>query len=297
MTIRQKEKNDMKLSNNRLYCFAFLLTVTLAACTPEQRKAWFEPAPKNTQKVQEEIFDAPDIVGNLGGKPIRASAYVIDGINYEDTPTAFAKEWKTYNPPPRTYQSKLKDIWVYFNVDTGQVRDWRSMEVSKFGEERNMSGTPWVSASMQTNNAHMNTPEFLDNFLKQALKVKPIRPEDTYVKTSKNQYDLSVYEPLNRQGQERTDGAFFTDDLFIAWDKDGHVRSYIKCFNREVPNPPCSHMFQIKDKIKITVDLYYNRHRLHEWQKMEKQVENIIFDFVKNAELEPNNLSRQNRSK
>ena len=91
---------------------------------------------------------------------------------------------------------------------------------------------------------------------------------------------------------------FESDDLFIARDKSGHVRSYIKCSNKDVPNPPCRHRFKLMNGIQVTIDLLYSRQRLYDWQKLEKQSADIILGFTHTAENDPVNIqSSSNRSK
>ena len=289
----------MKLSNNRLYCFAFLLTIVLTACTPEQRKAWFEPAPKNTPKVQEAVFDNPDIIGTLGGRRVRMSFYQTQDVSFVGTPGPFSDDWATYKRPPRSYDNQIFDFSFYLNYKKGILRDIRNDD--NFYKEAAKSGTPWILVGVASNNAIMNRPEHLDSFLQDDLEVKKELPSYTYVKIPEIQYGLERYiVPGNdpKTGKPYRFENSESDDLFIARDKNGHVRSYIKCFNKsDVPNPPCSHRFRVMDGIKVTLDMLYSRHLLHDWQKIEDEAAKIIYGFVRNAENDQAESTNQNRSK
>lgn len=49
--------------------------------------------------------------------------------------------------------------------------------------------------------------------------------------------------------------------------------------------------------IKVTLDMLYSRHLLHDWQKIEDEAAKIIYGFVRNAENDQAELTNQNRSK
>lgn len=270
----------------KTYCRAVLLLSAAAAtaCSPQPRNA----IPIEKIGALPPVYDAPDTIGTLGGRKVRMSAYQIQDVSFVGAPPAFSPEMATYKRPPRSYDNQLTGFGFYMNYKKGVPRDLRND--GKFYDEIKVSGTPWVLVGVDSNNEYMNTPEFMNKILERDLEVKPKLPDYNFIKTSEVEYGLQKYiVPGNnpKTGKpwwlENSDSG----DLFVAFDKNGNVRSYIKCSNKlDVPNPPCSHDFRIMDGINITLKMGYSRHLLQDWEKIEAAARNIVFGFVKNAEVE-----------
>ena len=292
---------------NRLIFQLLLLfsVISLSACPQPSKypkeKSKINPLPPNykVRGALPPVYDAPDIIGTLGGARVHMVDYTVQDVMYADTPSPFAKEWGDYQAPPRTYDSKITSMGFYMNHNTGKIRDTRND--GDFYEEENQPASPWVLVGIESNNEIMNRPDFLDTFLNRDLEEKPELPSYHYVKISETLYGLQRYivpgtDP--KTGKPYRFENFESDDLFIARDKSGHVRSYIKCSNKDVPNPPCRHRFKLMNGIQVTIDLLYSRQRLYDWQKLEKQSADIILGFTRTAENDPVNIqSSSNRSK
>ena len=249
-----------------LYWFAVLF-LPLAACAPSNSVSEYKEDPS--------IYTAPDTVGTLGGQQIRLSDYQTDGATYEDTPSAFDERWKTYKSPPRTLESKLKDLWIYVNVETGKINDLRKTSVDRFLNERDQPNTPWVSIRI-VGLDFQPEEDWLDRDLDADLKGKG-GERHLYKKTNKTKYNLNVYV---NDGVDPITGDSST--IYVARDIKDHVRTYIHCFNGDVPNPPCDHEIFLTDK-KIRFDIGYNRGRLKDWQKIENLAKQYLDMFIENA--------------
>lgn len=271
----------------KTYCRAVLLLSAAAAtaCSPQPRNA----IPIEKIGALPPVYDAPDIIGTLGGRKVRMVDYTVQDVMYTDTPLPFdADAWENYKAPKRTYDSQLTSMGFYMNYQKGKLRDLRND--GNFYDEIKVSGTPWVLVGIKNNNEYMNTPEFMNKILERDLEVKPKLPDYNFIKTSEVEYGLQKYiVPGNnpKTGKpwwlENSDSG----DLFVAFDKNGNVRSYIKCSNKTtVPNPPCTHRFKMTGGINITLRMGYSRHLLQDWEKIEAAARNIVFGFVKNAEVE-----------
>lgn len=258
--------------------------------------------PEQAAKVgaQPPVYDAPDIIGTLGGRKVRMVDYQVQDISYTDTPGAFSKDWATYEAPERTYDSQLKSFGFYMHYLESRPRDLRTD--NNFYEELKQPASPWVLVGVRANNDIMSRPRFWTSFLEDDLKVKPDLPGLTYIKIPEVQYGLQRYVVPDKNPETGEPWQFGHlgrgDDLFVAFDEDGNVRSYIKCFYKwDVPKPPCSHKFRImKDGLKITVSMLYSRRVLQDWPKIEEEASKIIFSFVRNAEADPVNSTNLNRS-
>lgn len=290
----------MKPLKQTLNYTALLLTATLLAGCPLWELKKMPPEQAAKVGAQPPVYDAPDIIGTLGGRKVRMNAYQVQNVSYTDTPGAFAKEWATYEAPERTYGSQLVDFGIDMHYLEGRPRDLRTD--NNFYEEHARKASPWVRVSIEANNDIMSRPGFWTSILEKDLKVKPDLPGLTYIKIPEIQYGLQRYIVPDKNPETGEPWRFGYlgkgDDLFVAFDKDGNVRSYIKCSHKlDVPNPPCRHEFRIiKDGLKVTLTMGYSRHLLHDWRKMEAIATDIVFGFVKNAETDPVNSTQPNRS-
>ncbi|MDO4640655.1 MAG: hypothetical protein Q4A84_02985 [Neisseria sp.] len=274
-----------------LFSLATVFTAAVAtACTPQKSESkGHADKPVTPYYMGTKPKPSPDIIGTLGGRKVRMSFYKVQDVSYIDTPTMFAEEWKTYKAPPRTYASELDGFGFELNYEKGITRDIR--DDKDFYAEQKISGKPWVLVGVERNNDYVQHNNFLDDTLADDLKAKPTLPDYVYVRIPETQYGLERYVVPGKNpktGQpwrlENSD----SKDLFIGRDKAGHVRSYIKCSNKlDVPNPPCSHRFVVKDKIQVTFDMLYNRHRLYDWQRIEQEALKMVMGFVKAAEQDP----------
>ncbi len=264
-----------------LICLSAAALLLCGCKPPEKQRPATQAAQGNQIKMYGDDpsdYNAPDVVGNMGGRPIRVPSYVAIFPSWEDTPTAFAPEWETYKAPPRNYQSKMKDFSFELNFETGEIRDDRFTDSLALDKQRKQSGHPWVSVGI-TNGVDASLKErkdFLDGYLQDDLEGKSI-PANIYHKTDQTLYGLEVYAAPKIKDRWTNS---YPDDVFAARYPDGHVRTYIKCSTNKVPTPPCSHEFVLRDGIVVLMDLSYDRHRLADWQKIETAAKRAFLSFI-----------------
>lgn len=253
-----------------LYWFAVLF-LPLAACAPSNSVSEYKEDPS--------IYTAPDTVGTLGGQQVRLSDYQTDGATYEDTPSAFDERWKTYKSPPRTLESKLEDLWIYVNLETGKINDLRKTSVDGFLNERDQPNTPWVSIRMVGLDFQPGE-DWLDKDLESDLKGMGRGIErHGYKETNNTKYSLQIYA---NDGVDSVTGHSST--VYIARNVKGHVRTHIRCFNGDVPNPPCEHEYFISlPNKRIVFYISYNRNRLKDWRRIEDLAKHYLDTFIDNA--------------
>ncbi len=270
----------------------FTAAAVLAACSPQQKQP---SAQRNVviKEVQGPI-SPPDVVGNLGGRPVRINAELVEYISYEDTPTAFSREWETYKSPPRNYESKLNGFRFDLNMETGTVFNPFTMSWRKFYDESAMPNKPWVSVSIR--NAALfddGLSTYLDKRLARNLEVKLGLEHLNFVYSGEKRYGLERYVvPGNdpKTGKPWREESMVSEDVFIGRDKNGRVRTYIQCSFRNVPNPPCRHVFLTRD-MKVEYKLSYSSYYLRDWQKLEEMAKSVVYGFVVDpakSPLDPN---------
>ncbi|WP_373823987.1 hypothetical protein, partial [Neisseria dentiae] len=265
--------------HHSLLCLA-AAALLLCGCKPPEKQ---HPATQAAQGNQIKMYgddpsdyNAPDVVGNMGGRPIRVPSYVAIFPSWEDTPTAFAPELETYKAPPRNYQSKMKRFSFELNFETGEIKDDRFTDSLALDKQRKQSGHPWVSVGVTNGVDFLDRKDWLDGYLQDDLDGKSI-PANIYHKTNQTLYGLEVYAAPKIK--DRWTGSY-PDDLYIARHPDGHVRTYIKCSTNQVPTPPCKHIFAATDGMMIKFSLSYDRHRLADWQKIEAAAKRAFLSFI-----------------
>lgn len=133
----------------------------------------------------------------------------------------FAPEWKTYEAPPRTYDSKLTSFGFYMNYKKGILRDLRNE--GNFSKEIDISGTPWVLVGLQSDitygSEYVRYLYALDLLLKERLTLEPTLPSYHYTKIPSKLYGLERYIVMGddpETGLPYRMDHFESEDLFIA---------------------------------------------------------------------------------
>ncbi len=72
--------------------------------------------------------------------------------------------------------------------------------------------------------------------------------------------------------------------MFVHVDSNGHIDTYIRCSNNQVPQPPCNHYFTVYGKMEVDVSLLYYRPNLHNWKLIQDVVNDAIYGFVSTSD-------------
>lgn len=274
----------------RKYFLLILLSIVAISCVQN-------PHPKNVKESTKETvesfeFNQPDIVGTLGDAKVRMNYYVIQDLMYTDTPTPFSRDWKGYKAPERTYDSVIHSFGFYLNYEQSKLRDIRNDGGLAFYDEMKISGTPWILVGIHNNIVPLAKDDDVfdslinDRYFNTWSQHYPI----VHLRQPENQYGLEHYvlplkNPKTGVAYDFGYSIHQEDDLFILRDKNGRVQTYMSCFlGTDVPNPPCSHNFFIREKgLDVEISLSYSRHRLYDWRRIEQEVRKVMFDFVANA--------------
>lgn len=272
-----------------------MLSVAMVACVPNSHLS------NEKENVKPFEFNQPDIIGTLGNTKVRMNYYVIQDLMYTDTPTPFSRDWEGYKAPKRTYDSVIHSFGFYLNYEKSKLRDVRNDGGLAFYDEESAPNSPWVLVGIDNNIAPLQKDDDVfdslinDRYFKQWSNLYP----NIYLRQPENQYGLEHYvlplkDPKTGVAYNFGYSQAHERDLFFLRGKNGRIQTYISCSLRtDVPSPPCSHKFFIREKgLDIVISLNYSRHRLYDWHKIEQEVRKVMFDFVQNAK----NLSSVNKS-
>lgn len=228
-----------------------------------------------------------DVVGNLGGVPVTIPRHFANFVEYEGDPG-----WgeKRQGPrPERTHQSRLVSFGYY--VRFPDMAGEATPELVKDRSNYSPSKTPWIRVGVTTGSIYPGNG-FLDRRASYVRKRDGNLEYKQYEQLPEPFHGLTVYgasgaDPkTNRPYREHPDA----DDVFLHRDRLGAVDAYIKCSNRNVPAPPCSHEFSLEPHMQALVYVSYRRSELMRWREIQVAVTKQVRGFqlpLKSANPKP----------
>ena len=236
--------------------------------------------PEDAPKDQ---YGEPYIIGTLGGVPVNLPSSVVRFVEYVDSPGWDMDKIRSYNPPTRNYQSVLKAFGFTFRNSDGALYDEKKRDlVKQYRAEQSAGGDDWVRVSISAAPVENPRKYPLDYLYKRSFRKWATAVEKPYSFTGEYHYGLEYYvipgiNPETQKPWREDDGV---DDLFIYKEEDGHVVAYIKCANKSVASPPCTHYFEMTSPMKLgIVDLSYNRQHLELWKEIQEKAKAFILTF------------------
>lgn len=229
-----------------------------------------------TKSKEENKMNQSYIIGDLGGVPVNIPRDSVRLVEYDGDPDW--GETRQGDTPVRTHQSKINS----FGFDIRYTDGMFSEQSNEYEQEKNLPNSPWVSVGINSGNRYYGAGGI--QRLAQGI-ITPnyeVEPPHKYARLPKLQYGLEAYaspgiDPkTNKPWREN----LYAEDVFIKRNK-GEIVTYIKCSNRDVPHPPCTHYFDLEPNMKLDVYVSYSRHVLADWQKIEKIVKSTIVGFKK----------------
>jgi len=228
-------------------------------------------------------YSSKDVVGNLGGLPVRLPRYAVHLVEYDGEPT-----WgKNTKPVAKTENTGIKSFGFYVRYPDMQLADSYATEKEKKTES--IYRTMWLDVGVTSGEIYPKDG-FLDRVF--ACLIRATAPATCGVKVywwhdyellAKSEHGLMAYalkgiEPksgLPAREQKNT------DDVFAAKDKQGRVRTYISCSNVGHEAAPCGHSFSMEyDGMHADVSVKYRRGLLPHWQDIQDKVTKVILSFV-----------------
>lgn len=184
-------------------------------------------------------------IGNLGGSPVRLPQG-IEYLEYSDSPGWNPEAIKNYNPEKRTYDSVIESFGFEFRNSDLVIYNFRDNDLykAKMRDFENPETFDWIDVTIRSGKAYGDEPEALTKSLKSRINREYTSPDKIYERLEKeDKYGLEVYvnPGINPETNKPWREELIATDLFIARDEKGLVKTYISCFNANVPFPPCNH--------------------------------------------------------
>jgi hypothetical protein len=234
-------------------------------------------------------YAARDVVGDLGGVPVTIPRHFGNYVEYVDDP-GFGEKRKDPKPQ-RTHQSKLRSFGYYTRFP--DMAGESSAELIKDKNSYSSSTTPWISVGINAGD-HYFGDYSLDRLAQARLEAPTARSAyEDYQQLPNKEYGLTVHaaagtDPKTNQPYREHQHA---EDVFVSRSKSGRVETYIRCSNRHVPAPPCTHYFGLAPEMHADVYLNYRRSQLAHWQEIQEAVRQQILSFkapvISSAPIKP----------
>lgn len=261
--------------------------ILIASCKPISKENKFSSSMEPKDK-----YGLNYIIGNLGGKPVNLPGSVVELVEYDDSPGWDVEKSKTYNPPPRTYDSIIESFGFDMRYTDGLIREvyHKAPPYSNeaFHAEYNLADSPWIRIRVGAGKSY---EAGLKNSLKYILKVYPeTLPFNTYKRLPETFYGLQIYAPLGIDPKTGVAWRKHKDakDIYVYQDNKGETMTIIRCSNRKVYKQTCSQTFNLEPEMKVTISVVYVRGRLKDWQKIQEMASKAVKGFIVNS---PNNQS------
>ena len=242
----------------------------------------------NSQTAKQKSVDNVKhyIVGNINGVPVKIPSGVapINIPAYDDTPSMFSPEWKTYKPHKRTYKDNLRSFGFEFKYPENKLFS-SDVNYSQYREETHK----WMDAGVQA--WKTSVPDTFEKFFRRKINANRGFSEDDplgkqgnhYNKTNQTLYGLQVYEVNQDVLKRRTHIGDW--DIFVHRNNDGEVIAFIECSTKnDVPHPPCTHHYPLSDFNGARGTLRYDRHHLEHWQEIQQMAENHLRSWIVKTE-------------
>lgn len=233
-----------------------------------------------------------DVIGDLGGMPVKISRYVAEYVEYEGGPVRSVLPRKG-QAPERTYESKLVGFGFYVRVPDMAMLTTKEMLADK--ASANVYNTDWIRVEITTGerfpgNGFMNSRQ-VSNDQRHRNYWWATYEELPDQKFGLLEYRLNgTHSITKRPIRERSDA----EVIYIYRDPKGNVLTRIDCSNVDLQSAPCSQEWSLEDQgISARIRILYRRNFLRDWSEIQKSVSQVIVNFrsvpsIENVMLTPN---------
>lgn len=255
--------------------------------------AWFKLASLwlggfQPQEMAAAQYSKKDVVGNLGGLPVRLPRYAVELVEYDGDPGWSGRRQSTV--PERTMDSRLTSFGFDIRYPDMQMVDSYAIEKEK--RSQSIYNTMWIRVGVRSGEIYPKDG-FLDRQFACLIFPRPAYCGESdpwwgndYERLPKPEHSLTVYvlkgvEPRSGQPARAQKS---TKDVFVAKDAQGRVRTYINCSNVGHAAAPCGHDFSMEyDGMHAVIEIRYRRGLLPHWQDIQSKVANVMLGFVVSA--------------
>jgi hypothetical protein len=222
--------------------------------------------------------NSKDVIGDLGGMPVKISRHVAEYVEYEGGPVRSVIPRKG-QAPERTYASKLVGFGFYVRVPDMAMLTTKEMLADKANS--NVYNTDWIRVEIATGE------RFPGNGFMNSRQVSNDRGHRNYGWTTYEElpdqkfglleYRLTgIHSISKRPIRERSDA----EVIYIHRDPKGNVLTRIDCSNVDLQSAPCSQEWSLEDQaISARIRVLYRRGFLRDWAEIQNRVGQVIFNF------------------
>ena len=222
------------------------------------------------------------VIGDLGGVPVEIPRNSVHLLQYNGDPGW--GEARVGPIPERTYESKIFSFGFDIRYTDGTIYDGPSGTMYReYRQQEGLADSPWVSVGVSSGKMY-HGPGGIDRMGGGTLRGSSVYdPTATYAKLPEAQFGLEVYASPSIDPKTNTPWREnrYAEDVFIQRDDAGAIITYIKCSNRDVRRPPCTHRFDLEPEMGLDITVSYSRHVLKDWQQIEQVVRAAVLDFRK----------------
>lgn len=222
-----------------------------------------------------------DVVGDLGGMPVRIARHIPHLVEYDGDPG-----WgeKRQGPPPeRTHASRLKSFGVH--VRYPDMATLSSPELWAEFEKKRIYNHPWLDFGIQSGSSYPGHG-FLDRLYESTIP----NPEQ---RDAMRQYEslpspVAGLELFAKRGVDPRTGLahryeWFDGDHFIQRNREsGKVTTYIRCIYRSGTRryASCTQDWGMEEHgLSIEISVNYVPDLLPHWQDIQARVSRFVLDF------------------
>ncbi|WKB50833.1 hypothetical protein [Eleftheria terrae] len=261
----------------RLIGFAALVGVASSVAWFWHKSTIQQLPPLFPPEMVASALSSKDVVGDLGGIPVKIPAHFAGYVEYDGDP-GWGQRVKG-DPAVRTSRSKLRSFG--FDVRYPDMAGTSTVELRRDQRSRSIGSTLWIGVGINTGSYYPGDG-FLDRILASRLATKKERLEyERYEALTKKEHGLAAYAP---SGFDSHSGRPYREDpsakdLFVYRDSSQHVRTYIECSNRPHAAAPCQHIFSLEPEAGAQVYIMYRRGLLSEWRQIQESVRRLMMSF------------------
>lgn len=220
---------------------------------------------------KENTISNSDVVGDLGGVPVKIPYYFANFVEYEGDPG-----WGKRNgsEPTRNHQSKL--VSFGFEVRFPDMVGLSSRQMVEDRQGFNIFNTPWIDVGITTGKNY-GDGAFLENWFKSNTQGRKF----LFERRLEKEFDLEVYSPLGVDPATRQPFNTHSDDkdVFAFRNSEGNIVALIICSNVSHAAAPCSLDYRLDQSVKAWVNIRFRRTLLSEWKQIQESVTKLILSF------------------
>jgi hypothetical protein len=218
-----------------------------------------------------------DVIGDLGGMPVKISRHVAEYVEYEGDPGWSGP--RKGPPPVRTYASRL--VSFGFRVRFPDMAMLLTEEMWADRRSYNIYNTPWMTVGVTTG-PHYPGREFMNRPALSKGKLKGSYWWNTYEEIKPGPFGLIEYRV---SGTDPRTGklaryAADADVIYLYRDRAGNVKTRIVCINVPHEAAPCTQTWDMGENgVSAELSAMYRHGLMEHWRAIQQQVTKVVLTF------------------